>query len=86
MAEAGFDRFNVSPWHFWAGPAGMPREIAERLSGEVRAAWANPELQQRTIAMGGRLTGSTPEALGARLAAETPRWAEMVRISGAQAG
>ncbi|MBR0642940.1 Bug family tripartite tricarboxylate transporter substrate binding protein [Plastoroseomonas hellenica] len=86
MAEAGFDRFNVSPWHFWAGPAGMPREIAERLSREIRATWANPDLQQRAIAMGARLTGSTPEALGARLGAETPRWAEMVRISGAQAG
>lgn len=85
MAEAGIDNFNVSPWHFWAGPAGMPREIAERLSREVRAAWANPALQRRAIEMGARLTGSTPEELGARLEAEKPRWAEMVRISGAAA-
>lgn len=86
MAEAGIDNFNVSPWHCWAGPAGMPREIAERLSREIRAAWADPALQQRVIGMGAMLTGSTPDELGARLEAEKPRWAEMVRISGAQAG
>lgn len=86
MAEAGIDNFNVSPWHFWAGPAGLPREIAERLSREIRAAWADPALQRRAIEMGARLTGSTPEELGARLEREKPRWAEMVRISGATAG
>ena len=84
MAEAGMADFNVSPWHLWAGPAGMPREIADKLSAEVRAAWANPALQQRAIEMGARLTGSTPEHLGARLVREQPKWAEMVRISGAQ--
>nr|WP_314070296.1 tripartite tricarboxylate transporter substrate binding protein [uncultured Roseococcus sp.] len=86
MAEAGVDNFNVSPWHLWAGPAGMPREIAERLSSEIRTAWADPALQQRVIGMGAILTGSTPAELGARLEREKPRWAEMVRISGAQAG
>lgn len=86
MAEAGVDNFNVSPWHCWAGPAGMPREIAERLSREIRTAWADPALRQRVIGMGAILTGSTPDELGARLEAEKPRWAEMVRISGAQAG
>ena len=86
MAEAGVDNFNISPWHCWAGPAGMPREIAERLSREIRTAWADPALRQRVIGMGAILTGSTPDELGARLEAEKPRWAEMVRISGAQAG
>jgi tripartite-type tricarboxylate transporter receptor subunit TctC len=86
MAEAGFDNFSMSPWHFWAGPVGMPREIADHLSSEIRSLWADPALQQRTIAMGARLNASTPEALEARLRAEVPRWAEMVRISGAQAG
>ncbi len=84
MAEAGMDNFNVSPWHMWAGPAAMPREIAEKLSREIRAAWADPALQQRAITMGARLTGSTPDQLAARLKAEQPRWAEMVRISGVQ--
>jgi tripartite-type tricarboxylate transporter receptor subunit TctC len=84
MAEAGMPDFNVSPWHLWAGPAAMPREIAERLSREVRAAWEDPTLQRRAIEMGARLTGSSPEEAKARLKRETPKWAEMVRISGAK--
>ncbi|TCI00099.1 tripartite tricarboxylate transporter substrate binding protein [Roseococcus sp. SYP-B2431] len=86
MAEAGFDNFSMSPWHFWAGPAAMPQEIAERLSAEIRNLWADPALQRRAIGMGARLNASTPAELEARLRAEVPRWAEMVRISGAQAG
>lgn len=84
MAEAGMDDFNVSPWHLWAAPAGTPQPIIDRLSREVRAAFADPALQQRAITLGARLTGSTPEEAAARLAREKPRWAEMVRVSGAQ--
>ena len=84
MAEAGMADFNVSPWHLWAAPAGTPRPVVDRLSREVRAAFADPALQQRAIGMGARLTGSTPEEAAARLAREKPQWAEMVRLSGAQ--
>ena len=80
---AGLDNFNVSPWHLWAAPAGTPRAVVDRLSQEIRTAFADPALQQRAIAIGTRLTGSTPEQVAERLARETPRWAEMVRISGA---
>jgi len=84
MAEAGLPDFEVSPWHLWAAPRGTPRAIVDKLSAEIRAAWADPALQQRAIGMGARLTGSTPEALAARLAREKPIWAEMVKVSGAQ--
>ena len=84
MAEAGMDNFTVSPWHLWAAPQGTPRAVIERLSQEIRTAFADPALQERAIGMGARLTGSTPEALAERLARERPLWAEMVRISGAK--
>ncbi|MBP0465648.1 tripartite tricarboxylate transporter substrate binding protein [Roseomonas sp. PWR1] len=84
MAESGFAGLSYGPWHLWAGPAAMPREIAERLSQEIRTAFANPALQQRAIGMGARLLGTTPAQLAERLARERPIWAEMVRISGAQ--
>jgi len=85
MAEAGMDNFQVSPWHLWAAPMGTPRAMVDRLSGEIRAAFADPALQARAITMGARLTGSTPEQAAARLQREKPMWAEMVRISGATA-
>ncbi|MCB4824769.1 Bug family tripartite tricarboxylate transporter substrate binding protein [Roseicella aerolata] len=84
MAEAGLPGFEVSPWHMWAAPRGTPQAVIDRLSAEVRAAWTDPALQQRAIAMGARLTGSTPDGLATRLAREKPIWAEMVKVSGAQ--
>jgi tripartite-type tricarboxylate transporter receptor subunit TctC len=84
MAEAGLPGFEVSPWHMWAAPRGTPQAVIDRISAEVRAAWTDPALQQRAIAMGARLTGSTPEGLAARLAREKPIWAKMVKVSGAQ--
>ncbi|MBY0339440.1 MAG: tripartite tricarboxylate transporter substrate binding protein [Acetobacteraceae bacterium] len=84
MAEAGVPGFEVSPWHLWAGPRGMPGAVVERLAAEIRAAFADPALQARAIQMGTRLTGTGPEALAARLAREKPIWGEMVRVSGAQ--
>jgi tripartite-type tricarboxylate transporter receptor subunit TctC len=84
MAEAGLPNFEVSPWHMWAAPRGTPPAVTDRLSAEIRAAWADPALQQRAIGMGARLTGSTPDGLAARLARERPIWAEMVKVSGAQ--
>ena len=84
MAEAGLQNFEISPWHMWAAPRGTPQAVTDRISAEVRAAWTDTALQQRSIAMGARLTGSTPEELAARLAREKPSWAEMVKVSGAQ--
>ena len=78
----GWPISRVSPWHLWAAPRGTPRAIVDQLSAEIRAAWADPALQQRAIGMGARLTGSTPQGLAARLARERPIWAEMVKVSG----
>jgi tripartite-type tricarboxylate transporter receptor subunit TctC len=84
MAEAGMAGLSLGPWHLWAGPPGTPAEAIDRLSREIRAAFADPALQQRAIGMGARLIGSTPAEAAARLERERPIWAEMVRISGAK--
>ncbi|WP_198372552.1 Bug family tripartite tricarboxylate transporter substrate binding protein [Roseomonas rosulenta] len=84
FAEAGFAGLSYGPWHLWAGPAGTPRAVVDRLSQEIRAAFSDPALQQRAIGMGARLLGTTPEQLAERLTRERPIWTEMVRISGAQ--
>ena len=45
MAEAGMDAFAVGPWHLWAAPQGTPRPVIDRLSQEIRSAFADPALQ-----------------------------------------
>jgi len=52
--------------------------------GAIRAAWRDPAVQARELEIGARLIGREPAAVRARLAAERPFWAAMVRFGGAK--
>jgi tripartite-type tricarboxylate transporter receptor subunit TctC len=84
MAEAGVPDFVVTSWHIWAGPAGLPPPVIERLGTEIRLACADPTLRARAQEMGATLLGNGPAAVVARMDRELPFWAEMVRVSGAK--
>lgn len=52
VAEAGFAGMDYTAWiGFWA-PAGLPREIATRLSNEIVASQRDPEMQRKMHALG----------------------------------
>ena len=70
----------------WLGlfvPAATPRPAIERLSREVAAALRSPATRDRLEQLGYQPVGSTPEEFASFFAAEMPRVAELVRISGA---
>ena len=57
-------------WWAFFGPTGLPAPIAERLSGEVRAALKQPEVVAKLGDLGLTTIGSTPEELAAHLKRE----------------
>jgi tripartite-type tricarboxylate transporter receptor subunit TctC len=70
----------------WLGlfaPAGTPAPAVERISREVAAAMRAQQTRERMEQLGYEPIGSTPEEFAAFYAAELPRVAELVRISGA---
>lgn len=79
---AGFDVSN------WAGvfvPAGTPRDIVDRLNAETRKAMADPESRKQLIANGIEPLSSSPEELAAIIRADIPKWAKVIKASGASA-
>lgn len=66
------------------GPAGLPKEIVARLHGEIRKALANPSVIERYKALDAESDGSTPEEFLALVRRETPKWADVVKRSGAK--
>ena len=78
--EAGgaLANFNVSSWNGLAAPAKTPPAVIERLSREVRAALALPDVKQRLLDLNLTAQGSTPEQLGEHLAADTKRWSDVI--------
>lgn len=84
VIESGIKGFEVVGFYGFLAPAGTPRDVVARLSDAFRQVLATPDIRNRMIAQ-----GADPAFLGADdfakfLAAEMPRWAEVVKKSGAR--
>ena len=85
VAESGFPGFDASSWFGLTGPAGLPRETANKISADVARVLKGPEMRERFVSQGADPVGSTPEAFGEHMRAETAKWARLVKASGAKA-
>jgi tripartite-type tricarboxylate transporter receptor subunit TctC len=84
MAEAAVPGFDVTSWSGLLAPKGVPDAIAQRLTDEAVKIGADPAFQARWRDMGALATMQGPDVLRARVEREIPRWAEVVRASGAK--
>ena len=86
MIESGVPGFEMSSWQAVYLPKGTPRPIVNRINAEIVNALKQPDVRAKLgdqLAM--ELVGSSPEELRDFMAREIPRWAELVRKSGATA-
>ena len=75
--------FESRAWFGLFGPAKMAPELVKRLSDAARAAVATEGMRKRLEADGATAVGNTPEEFAAFVRADVPRWARLVRYSGA---
>lgn len=62
VTEAGFPGMDYTAWiGFWA-PAGLPKDVAMRLSNEILASLKDPEVQKKMRALGSDPRPVPPEA------------------------
>jgi tripartite-type tricarboxylate transporter receptor subunit TctC len=86
IAEAGYPGCQQNEWYGVVAPAGTPPEVIGRLAAELARIMAQPEVQARLTHLGlYPVERSGPEALGALIRAELPRWKEIVREAGIKA-
>src|SRR5687768_2307983 len=84
MKEAGVDGVEVPVWYALLAPAATPRDIVNALGNATARAARDPDLKRRLVEQGAEPVGSTPEEFAKLLREEVPRWAEIVKISGAK--
>jgi tripartite-type tricarboxylate transporter receptor subunit TctC len=84
LDEAGLKGYEVSNWLGVFAPAGTPAAVVQALHTGVAKAMADAELRRQLIALGIEPTMSTPSELGALVRNEIPKWAQIVKASGAQ--
>ncbi|MFZ5781414.1 MAG: Bug family tripartite tricarboxylate transporter substrate binding protein [Pseudomonadota bacterium] len=72
--------YEVVSWLGLAAPAGLPAEMAGKLSAAVKTVVAQPEVQARLRDMGNVARGSTPAEFRARVEADYEKWKPLARI------
>ena len=80
--EQGLTSTDVVGWVGVFAPAGTPKSVVDRLSAAIVEAVRTPSISDKYRALGVEPTGSTPEELAAIMAADTARWAPIVKASG----
>ena len=85
IAESGYPGFDASSWFGLVGPAGLPREIALKLQGEVARILKEPVMRDKFVQQGADPIGNTPDEFGQYMKDETDKWAKIVKASGAKA-
>ena len=66
-------------------PAATPREVVARISRDVNAAMAQPEVRSRMADIGLQPLGTTPAEFDSYIRTEIEKWAKVVKLSGATA-
>ena len=85
LDESGLQGYDVSNWLGIFVPAGTPADIVATLNAGVRKAMAEPALRQQLVALGIEPATSAPQELDALVREDTPKWADIVKRSGAKA-
>ena len=80
--EQGFTGMEAAGFQGLVGPAGMPREVVERLSGELRKVLANADIKAKFAAAGAEVNARGAQEFAAYVKAESERWAALIAKRG----
>jgi len=87
VAEAGgllLKNFEASSWFGLLAPAGTPTDVINRIQQETAKSLATPSIKDRLLSQGAIPSGNSPAEFAKLIAAETAKWAQVVKASGAK--
>jgi tripartite-type tricarboxylate transporter receptor subunit TctC len=85
VAESGGPALQSSTWVMFLAASGVPRDIVNRMAGEVAKAVASPEIQKKFEALGIEPVGNSPELAAKFLDDEIAKWSKVISTAGVKA-
>jgi tripartite-type tricarboxylate transporter receptor subunit TctC len=85
IAESGGPSIESSTWVMFLAPAGVPKEIVDRMSSAVAKAVHSPEVKGKFDGLGIEPAGSSPEQARKFLDDEIAKWAKVINTAGVKA-
>jgi len=84
IAESGVPGYEAGTWTGVIAPAGVPRPITDKLNAAINRAILSLTFKERFSKIGDEPAGGTPEDFAKVIAADSAKWADVVKRSGAR--
>jgi len=79
FAEAGIKDMEFATWYAVMAPAGIPKDVVNKLNQEINTALDSQDMKQSFATQGAEPTKFKPEELGAFVIAQIARYARMIK-------
>ncbi|QNK66183.1 Bug family tripartite tricarboxylate transporter substrate binding protein [Variovorax sp. PAMC26660] len=79
VKEQGLAGMEAVGFQGLVGPAGMPKEVVDRLSGELAKALAQPAIQAKFAAAGAEVHSLGPVEFAAFVKADNEKWSRLIK-------
>jgi tripartite-type tricarboxylate transporter receptor subunit TctC len=77
--------FEYGAWAGIGAPTGTPPEVIDKLNREINTALADPKIRARFADFGSTVQALSPGEFGKLIAAETEKWAKVIRAANIKA-
>lgn len=85
ITEFGYKEFDDYTWFGFFAPAGTPAAVIEKLNAALNRAMESSDIVEKFAQLGMSSTPNSVTEFGSFLKAEVPKWAAVVKSSGAKA-